>query len=691
MTSVDRSRLVARHGVRLGRLEPESPLTVGNGDFCFTVDPTGLQTFPDAYPVESRYGEPAGTLLGTMSQWGWHSSPGRVELESTMREYASPHGPALYADLGGSLSADAASGQSRQEEWLRNNPHRLDLGRIGLWLGGTTPTVSSLTEIDQQLDLARGLITSAFRLQDRPFRVQTAAHPARDAIGIRIEGSGVRGLRFAFPYGSEAWGNAADWTRPDAHRSEVQRTSDGWLIERRLDEAAYTLSITAPGAELAGVAPHEYVLEAPNDTGAWDVVVEFLPAVPVAATVTSPLTTNSVFSASDRHWTRFWEDGGAIELADSDDPRAGELERRIVLSQYATALTAGSLPPAETGLMVNSWRGKFHLEMHLWHHGWLAPWGRPQLLERSLPWYETILDRARETARGQGLPGARWPKQVGPEGIEAPSPIGPFLIWQQPHPIHLAELLYRARPNRETLDRWAAIVFDTAEFMAAYAAVDAAGQSPRFSLGPPLVPAQESYADTRATASDPTFELVYWSWALDVAARWRTRLGLTVPDRWRDVASKLAPLPVRDGCYAALSTPPYLVRDDHPSMLAALGVVPRTPLVDPATMRRTLDDVLRDWDWDSAWGWDFPMAAMTATRLGEPALAVDCLLMERPKNTYLANGHNRQNASLPIYLPGNGGLLLATGLMAAGFDGSSPTPGFGTGWRVRHDGISPLP
>ena len=33
----------------------------------------------------------------------------------------------------------------------------------------------------------------------------------------------------------------------------------------------------------------------------------------------------------------------------------------------------------------------------------------------------------------QGYKGIRWPKMVGPNGIEAPSSVGPLLIWQQPH------------------------------------------------------------------------------------------------------------------------------------------------------------------------------------------------------------------------------------------------------------------
>ena len=40
-----------------------------------------------------------------------------------------------------------------------------------------------------------------------------------------------------------------------------------------------------------------------------------------------------------------------------------------------------------------------------------------------------------------GVKGAWWPKMVGPEGRESPSTVNPFIMWQQPHPIYLAETL----------------------------------------------------------------------------------------------------------------------------------------------------------------------------------------------------------------------------------------------------------
>src|SRR5690625_3267269 len=87
-----------------------------------------------------------------------------------------------------------------------------------------------------------------------------------------------------------------------------------------------------------------------------------------------------------------------------------------------------------------------------------------------------------------------------------------------------------------------------------------------------------------------------------------------------------------------------------------------------------------------------PALAMTATRLGDPSTAVDLLLRPEEKNTFLANGHNRQTAELPAYLPGNGGLLAAVALMAGGWDGAAgDAPGFPDTWVVRHEGFVSAP
>ena len=133
---------------------------------------------------------------------------------------------------------------------------------------------------------------------------------------------------------------------------------------------------------------------------------------------------------------------------------------------------------------------------------------------------------------------------------------------------------------------------------------------------------------------------------------------------------------------------------DHPSHLAAYGVLPGER-VDRPTMLRSLDKVRQDWQWSRTWGWDYPMAAMTAARVGETETAIDMLLMQVPKNRYLQNGHNWQSERLPIYLPGNGALLTAAAMMAAGWDEGPErhAPGFpaNSRWTVRWEQLKPMP
>lgn len=729
---IDREALARRHNVRQHKLDPRSPVSVGNGEFAFTMDLTGLQTFPASYPVGARDDRAPGTLLGTQAQWGWHSVPAGTPygLAGSTVMYDSPRGPVPYVDMLGEIVNDRETDTSDAETWLRANPHRLDLARIGFrWVEDGQDhalTPSEISGSEQILDLWSGVVTSSFAVAGHPVKVTTACHPDRDELGLRVESPALdKGLVIGidFPYGSEAWHDAADWTKPEAHSTRLNLPADAglqdtpsWVVDRELDDSRYAVIVTGRGLDVEQTARHSLRIGPGQPSGTLDLSFAFLSSgdgdcIPRgnnrpgrAASLVSlgtepdsgvvPSTEqgagSSVAAASAAYWPGFWRSGGAIELDATNDPRAKELERRIVLSQYLTAINcSGSLPPQETGLVCNSWRGRFHLEMHWWHAAHFAQWNRPELLLPSLRWYSTVLETSRQTAKAQGFEGVRWPKQVGPDGRESPSTIGTFLIWQQPHPIYLAELLYRANPGREVLEEFAEIVFESAAFMAGFAHPTQRG----FELGPPLVPAQESYGSIRSRVSNPTFELAYWQWALTIASEWRKRLGLEPVAAWQDVAAGMVEPRVMDGVYAAIDVEPFTIRTDHPSMLCALGLLPRTDVIDPDIMRATLSGVLADWDWDSTWGWDYPVMAMTAARLEDPQAAVNALLLDAGKNTVLPNGHNRQTDSLPLYLPGNGGLLAAVALMAAGWDNgpSRHAPGFPADWTVAWEGLVSAP
>jgi hypothetical protein len=44
---IDRHALVTRHNPTITAIDKSAPFMVGNGNFAFTADITGLQTFPE--------------------------------------------------------------------------------------------------------------------------------------------------------------------------------------------------------------------------------------------------------------------------------------------------------------------------------------------------------------------------------------------------------------------------------------------------------------------------------------------------------------------------------------------------------------------------------------------------------------------------------------------------------------------
>ena len=395
-------------------------------------------------------------------------------------------------------------------------------------------------------------------------------------------------------------------------------------------------------------------------------------AISVKTKSTTILTDFSKTSTSSINgWKKFWLSGGAVDFSAVKDPRAFEIERRVVLSQYLTKIQCSSAyPPQETGLTYNSWYGKPHLEMHWWHAVHFAQWGRPELMEKSLDWYFKVAEKAKLIAKRQGFDGLRWQKMTDNEGDEAPSSVGAFLIWQQPHFIYMAELLYRSKPTKEVLNKYKDLLFATADFMASFPSYDP--KTKKYNLGKGLIPAQECF--DAVTTFNPTYELAYWSWALQKAQEWKKRLGLPRDKKWDEIINNLAPLPQLNNVYLATESTPdcyepnsrYLT--DHPAVLGAYSSLPAVHGLNTTIMKNTLDTVWKVWKWNDTWGWDFPLTAMTAARLHLGEKAVDALLMPIKTNTYLINGHNYQDERLTIYLPGNGGVLNAVALMCTGAD-----------------------
>ncbi len=680
---IDRYSLVNRHHITLNAFDSLSPLSAGNGRFAFTVDLTGLQTFPDIYQ--------AGIPLTTMSEWGWHKAPNinGYKYEDTFVEAGTSGRVSPLPIITGNPAAD----------YFRSNPHQCNLARLGLILeksDGTEAGPGDITDPVQTLCLWEGIIKSRFIADGMEVQVETFVHPSQDMVVVRVISDLITGDRLRislrFPFARGPWGgDPSDWNSPGNHSTEIKADNPQYSkLLRYMDDFKYSCVMKySQECSLIEKAGHTFEI---TPSGQSD-TLQFCMLLSDHESNEPDVDLPGARTECQDYWKKFWSTGGAIDLSGSTDPRWKELERRIVLSEYLTAIQcAQKYPPAETGLTTLSWHGKFHLEMHWWHGIHFALWNRLEMLERSMGWYRESLPVARDMALRQGYEGARWPKMVGPDAVDSPSGIGPLLIWQQPHPIYYAELIYRQRSTPETLEQYKDIVLSSARFMASFASWNESREC--FELGPPLISAREFSSNTYESNKNPTYELAYWSWGLKIANLWLERLGLPGDPQWERIACNMASWPVVDGVYIEQES--QLVTDGgHPCMLGAFGMLPAARSLDRDIMLNTLDHVMKNWRWEDTWGWDYPMMAMTAARLGEGEMAVDALLKDVEKNTYLPNGHNYQSARLPLYLPGNGGLLTAVAMMAAGWDGcpESNAPGFPDNgrWVVKWEGLQKSP
>ena len=433
---IDRYALVTRHNIQWNSSTGTIPL--GNGEFCFNADGTGLQTFGG----------------NSMSHWAWHSFPLPAGVTADQI-------PATGTFATGRVQGedDPPSGTDAIETWIKQNPHIMNLGRLQLCdANGTALTTGAISGLARTMNLWSGAQTSSYQVNGQTVTVETCVHPVLDAVVVRIQSpliaSGALQVALDFPYpalANNSWvgnfsqtsGNTTALTMNGGSRADFVRT---------LDTTNYDVSLTwSPGGKIVAVgsaSPNRFLLSAPGSN-----TLEFICVFSNApVSVALPTVAQSLIDTSN-HWANFWSTGGAIDLSRSKDSRWFELERRIVLSQYELAAQdAGSWAESENGLMgIDPWVGQFHMEMLWWHLAHYALWDRWDMLTNALP-YQRFVPQAQALAAQLGYKGLKWPKEIGPEGRTAPWIYNQVLLWKQPHPIFFAELDYRLHPTRA--QRW---------------------------------------------------------------------------------------------------------------------------------------------------------------------------------------------------------------------------------------------
>src|ERR1017187_8619390 len=238
-SAIDRHALVTRHSITWNEVAGRLPL--GNGEFCFGADGTGLQTFTG----------------NSMSHWGWHSFPlpegwtlDRVPSTGTFQKGRNTGGD------------NFPPGTDAIRDWMFDNPHIMNLGRLRLMrTGGRALVPGDITGLKRTLDLWTGVQTSHYQIAGQEVNVETFVHPRLDLVAVRIESplvaSGELEVALDFPYPSlenSAW--VGDFTRTTGHTTTALCQGDRRIVfTRRVDAVTYhaalgvaqDCSIRAPG------------------------------------------------------------------------------------------------------------------------------------------------------------------------------------------------------------------------------------------------------------------------------------------------------------------------------------------------------------------------------------------------------------------------------------------------------------
>ena len=333
----------------------ETPMFLGNGRLGFGADITGLQSM---------------LPFNTLSSWGWHN-----DSLPTAQNQSSPadfHG--IEWDVHGRQVEFSQPNPDLPDisQWMIANPHRINLGRLGLGLNSTWITEDLLgPEAYQHLDLWTGTLTSSFELCGEPVTVTTAVHPHTDTIGVCVRSAlllnGTLSVLMDYPYASGM--NKFDapyvgvWNATDKHHTTAKAGPQHALIRHDLDATTYynLVKWQEPGATFGGpdVDTHRYhLIPEGSDTLCLTSTFSQTDSVDEAATV------GTVFAETTTWWQKYWKSGGFVALSGQQ-----ELERRIILSQYLMAANTADCEflEQESGLINNGWYGKFHMEMTVWH------------------------------------------------------------------------------------------------------------------------------------------------------------------------------------------------------------------------------------------------------------------------------------------------------------------------------------
>lgn len=601
-----RKEFVNKYNIINTEIDIDNPLTIGNGNIAFSCDVTGLQSLNSSYTR---------IPLLTMTNHLWVKYPipnGTLELEEFKRR-----------NNKNIQYMTKKTGQEELYDALRYNHHKFNLFQLAFVDGNKNIEASQISDIYQKLDLYTGEIVSSWKYKEIPIQIIGNCSESTDVLKFKIKSKALK------------------------------------------DRLKIRLCCFVPDYGLKGMTKEKSILSIVNDEiRVSNSRIEYKLFLQTNASLS--LEENSIYIYGEEEIEvvvgldkRYCENRMDLfwKIIRNYDTKDSVLNERMVKSLYLLRVNCcGDLPPAETGLTCNSWYGKFHLEMHLIHLLGLIEMGAGEYVLPSLKYYISILDSAIERAKTQGYSGARWPKMTDSTGVDSPSNIGCLLVWQQPHILIMLEALIRNNSGI-SLAPFRNVIKETVDFICSFFLKE----GKNYVLDKPLIPVQECHLPE--DADSPIFEVEYLRHSLLVGRKLYSYFKLEFPSLANEIIEKaIQPKIMQDvylahqGCEDTYTT----YANDHPMVVFPYTYF-KSERINDIIMSNTYQKVKDTYDLESFWGWDFAFMAMCAYHLNDLQEAISMLKYPATKNVYLKNGHNQQSIreDLPLYLPGNGALILA--------------------------------
>jgi hypothetical protein len=293
---------------------------VGNGEFSYGVDLTGLQTFPEFYA--------AGFPLITMSEWGTD----RVKKAG--------------------------------------NTYRYQLGTIGLSILKKTGKEISINDVNnpvQKLNLQTGEIESRFNIEGVPVHLKTVCHSDYDMISVMIVSALIKEHRIKIKIKFPSCITSSKGLKYDLPGKNTTRiladTNNYSILSRTRDIDNYYILIWRNSAELEEINPYLYFLEPHRSDSIFSFSFQFMKSLETGRMQNFGETEE----ASRRSWNKFWSTVSSVNYPEFTDPSSKVPEKQMRISLYCTRIQ-GIVPHSmeKICLTYNNWFGKFNLELHWW-------------------------------------------------------------------------------------------------------------------------------------------------------------------------------------------------------------------------------------------------------------------------------------------------------------------------------------